>query len=71
VRRCEEKGITLEQVSDEDLAAAHPALASLPRELLSPEGSVANKKSAGSTSFASVGEQLRLARELLDLPETG
>ena len=71
VRRCEEKGITLEQVSDEDLAAAHPTLASLPRELLSPEGSVANKKSAGSTSFASVGEQLRLARELLDLPETG
>ena len=65
VRRCEEKGITLEDVSDEDLTAAHPTLTNLPRELLTPEGSVANKKSSGSTSPGSVEEQLRQARELL------
>ena len=66
VRRCEEAGISLEEVSDEELAAAHPALADLPRRLLTPKGSVANKKSSGSTSFDFVEEQLRRARELLD-----
>ena len=67
VRRCEEAGISLEEVSDEELAAAHPALADLPRRLLTPKGSVANKKSSGSTSLGFVEEQLRRARELLDL----
>ena len=67
VRRCEEAGISLEEVSDGELAAAHPALADLPRRLLTPEGSVANKKSSGSTSLGFVEEQLRRAREFLDL----
>ena len=67
VRRCEEAGISLEEVSDEELAAAHPALADLPRRLLTPKGSVANKKSSGSTSLSFVEEQLRRAREFLDL----
>ncbi|MDQ4001291.1 MAG: argininosuccinate lyase [Actinomycetota bacterium] len=67
VRRCEEAGISLEEVSDEELAAAHPALADVPRRLLTPKGSVANKKSSGSTSFGFVEEQLRRAREFLDL----
>jgi len=67
VRRCEEAGISLEEVSDEELAAAHPALADLPRRLLTPKGSVANKKSSGSTSLGFVEEQLRRAREVLDL----
>ncbi len=66
VRRCEEAGISLEEVSDKELAAAHPALADLPRRLLTPKGSVANKKSSGSTSLGFVEEQLRRARELLD-----
>jgi argininosuccinate lyase len=65
VRRCEEAGISLEEAPAEDLAAAHPALADLPRDLLTPEGSVANKKSPGSTSPGSVEEQLRRAREFL------
>src|ERR687894_3183605 len=58
VRRCEERGVSLEEVPREDLAAAHPALAGVPRELLTPEGSVANKKSPGSTSPESVEAQL-------------
>ena len=66
VRRCEEAGTPFEHVSDEDLTAAHPALADLPRELLTPAGSVANKKSPGSTSPASVEDQLRAARDVLD-----
>jgi len=69
VRRCEELGVSLEKIPDEELAAAHPALAELPRELLTPEGSVANKRSAGSTSPGSVVAQLRRAREFLETTE--
>jgi argininosuccinate lyase len=67
VWRCEEASIPFEKVPDEELAAAHPELADLPRNLLTPEGSVANKKSLGSTSPGSVKEQIQQARELLDL----
>jgi argininosuccinate lyase len=66
VRRCEEIAVSLEQVPDEELVAAHPALAGFPRVLLTPEGSVSNKKSGGSTSPESVWGQLREARRLLD-----
>ncbi len=69
VRLCEEAGISLEDVPDEELAAVHPVLADLPRDLLTPEGSVANKKSPGSTSHDSIEEQIRRARELLGLSE--
>jgi argininosuccinate lyase len=65
VRRCEELGVSLEEVPGEELAAAHPALAELPRELLTPEGSVANKRSPGSTSPGSVEAQLEKARRSL------
>ena len=66
VRRCEELRISLEKIPEEELVAAHPALVEMPRELLTPEGSVANKKSSGSTSPGSVGAQLQRAREFLD-----
>ena len=66
VRRCEELGVSLEEVPPEALAAAHPALRDLCRRLLTPEGSVANKKSAGSTSPGSVEAQLGVARAFLD-----
>ena len=65
VRRCEELGVTLEEVPAEELTAAHPILVGLPRDLLTPEGSVANKKSTGSTSPASLEEQLERARKVL------
>ena len=65
VRRCEELGVTLEEVPAEELTAAHPILLGLPRDLLTPEGSVANKKPTGSTSPASVEEQLKKARTFL------
>jgi argininosuccinate lyase len=56
----------LEEVPREELAAAHPALENLPRGLLTPQGSVANKKSSGSTSPGSVELQLDAARAFLD-----
>jgi argininosuccinate lyase len=65
VRRCEELGVPLEGVPEEDLVAAHPKLSGFPRRLLTPDGSVANKRSAGSTSRDSVWRQLERARELL------
>jgi argininosuccinate lyase len=66
VRRCEELGVSLEEIPDEELAAAHPALAGLPREVLTPQGSVANKNSPGSTSPESVEAQLVAARAFLE-----
>ncbi len=65
VRRCEELGVTLGYISREELSAAHPALAELPGKLLTPEGSVANKRSPGSTSPSSVEDQLKAARGYL------
>jgi argininosuccinate lyase len=65
IRRCEERGISLEEVPPEELAATHPALADLPKRLLTPEGSVANKRSRGSTAPASVVLQLERARAFL------
>jgi argininosuccinate lyase len=65
VRRCEELGISLKEVPSEELAATHPNLADLPPELLTPEGSVANKRSRGSTAPASVASQLEEARRFL------
>jgi argininosuccinate lyase len=65
VRRCEELGVPLEAVPAEALAAAHPALADMPGELLTPGGSVANKRSPGSTAPGSVASQLEEARRFL------
>jgi argininosuccinate lyase len=69
VRRCEEIGVSLEEIPAKDLRAAHPALADLSRKLLTPEGSVANKKSAGSTSPGSVVSQIKRARAFLETTE--
>lgn len=65
VRRCEELGVSLQDAPREELVAAHPALGELPRELLTPEGSIRNRRSAGSTAPESVERQLAAAREYL------
>jgi len=66
VRRCEELGVSLEEVPPEELAAVHPALKNLPRGLLTPGGSVENKQSPGSTAPGSVELQLEASRAFLD-----
>jgi argininosuccinate lyase len=66
VRRCEELGVPLEDVPKAELSTAHPALAEIPDGLLTPAGSVANKRSAGSTAPASVERQLGRARAFLE-----
>src|ERR671932_230788 len=65
VRRCEELGVSPDEIPREELARTHPELSDLPRELLTPEGSVANKRSPGSTAPDSVGAQLAEARRFL------
>src|SRR5919107_1508727 len=65
VRRCEELGVPLENVPQEELVAAHPALWEVPDGLLTPRGSVQNKVSAGSTAPGSVDEQLKQAKAFL------
>ena len=69
VRRCEELGVSLEDVPQEELAAAHPALSEVPEGLLTPRGSVQNKRSAGSTAPGSVREQLGRAKAFLETME--
>jgi argininosuccinate lyase len=69
VRRCEELEVSLEDVPQEELVAAHPALSQLPEGLLTPPGSVRNKRSAGSTAPGSVEEQLREAWAFLETVE--
>src|SRR5215216_6168233 len=69
VRRCEELEVSIEDVPQDELAAAHPALSELPEGLLTPRGSVQNKVSAGSTAPGSVDEQLRQAKALLETME--
>jgi argininosuccinate lyase len=69
VRRCEELGVSLEDVPQEELAAAHPALSEVPEGLLTPRGSVQNKRSAGSTAPGSVKEQLGQAKVFLEAME--
>src|ERR671911_81780 len=65
VRRCEELGVSLEDMPQDELAAAHPALSEVPERLLTPHGSVQHKVSAGSTAPSSVDEQLRQAKAFL------
>jgi argininosuccinate lyase len=69
VRRCEELGVSLEDMPQSELAAAHPALSKVPEGLLTPRGSVQNKVSAGSTAPSSVDEQLRQAKVFLETME--
>lgn len=63
VRRCEELGCGLDELSDDDLAGIDPALTPAVREVLTVEGSVASRDSRGGTAPARVREQLAELRE--------
>ena len=58
VRRCEERGIDLPDLSDADLAQISPDLTPDVRTVLSVEGSLASRSGRGGTAPARVTEQL-------------
>ncbi|MBI3911599.1 MAG: argininosuccinate lyase [Armatimonadetes bacterium] len=62
VRRLEEQGRTLESLTGEELAAAHPAFAGAPADLVSVDASVRARRSPGGTAPEEVRRQLAQAR---------
>jgi argininosuccinate lyase len=65
VRRCEQLGIELDELSEEQLAAISPHLTPQVRDVLTIEGSVASRDGRGGTAPVRVAEQLQeLAAEV-------
>ncbi|HEX7738870.1 MAG TPA: argininosuccinate lyase [Marmoricola sp.] len=58
VRVCEERGIELDALTDEDFAAIDPRLNAGVRSVLTAAGSVASRDGRGGTAPVRVGEQL-------------
>jgi argininosuccinate lyase len=58
VRRCEELGVGLDELTDEQLADIDPHLTPHVRDVLTVEGSVASRNGRGGTAPDRVGEQL-------------
>jgi argininosuccinate lyase len=63
VRRCEELGVGLPDLSDKELAAISPYLTPDVRDVLTVEGSIASRDSRGGTAPDRVAEQLAELRE--------
>jgi argininosuccinate lyase len=57
VRLCEQEGLELHEVSDEQLASVSPDLTPKVREVLTIEGSVASRDGVGGTAPVRVAEQ--------------
>ncbi|GAA3830803.1 argininosuccinate lyase [Nocardioides panacisoli] len=66
VRRCEERGIELHELSDEEFAEVSPHLTPAVRDVLTSEGSVASRDGRGGTAPERVREQLAELREQVD-----
>jgi argininosuccinate lyase len=58
VRECEQQGIELHELTDEQFATISPALTPEVRSVLTAEGSVASRNGRGGTAPDRVGEQL-------------
>jgi argininosuccinate lyase len=65
VRACEERGIELHELSENDFAAIDPRLTPAVRDVLTAEGSVASRDGRGGTAPARVGEQLTELRAVV------
>ncbi len=65
VRRCEELGVELDELTDEQLAQIDPRLTPGVREVLTVEGSVASRDGRGGTAPDRVREQLAELRAAL------
>ncbi len=66
VRRCEELGIELEELTDEQFADISPALTPAVREVLTIEGSVSSREGRGGTAPRRVREQLGEVTAVVD-----
>jgi argininosuccinate lyase len=71
VRRCEELGIELHELTDDQFAAIDPALTPAVREVLTIEGSVSSRTGRGGTAPVRVAEQLAELRERIAGARTG
>jgi argininosuccinate lyase len=58
VRRCEELGVELHELTDAQFAEISPHLTPAVREVLTAEGSVGSRRGRGGTSPQRVREQL-------------
>jgi argininosuccinate lyase len=58
VRAAEARGVGLDQLSDTELAAVHPALTPRVRDVLTVEGSIASRDARGGTAGERVAQQL-------------
>ncbi|MGH3506583.1 MAG: argininosuccinate lyase, partial [Nocardioidaceae bacterium] len=58
VRVCEQRGIGLDELSDDEFAAISPALTPDVRDVLTVEGSIASRNARGGTAPERVAEQL-------------
>ncbi|HXR42675.1 MAG TPA: argininosuccinate lyase, partial [Acidothermaceae bacterium] len=63
VRAAEARGIGLEDLSDDELASAHPDLTPQVREVLTVEGSVSARDARGGTAPVQVAKQLAAVQE--------
>ncbi|HEX6248225.1 MAG TPA: argininosuccinate lyase [Nocardioidaceae bacterium] len=63
VRRCEELGCELDELTDAQFAEISPHLTPGVREVLTVEGSIASRSARGGTALERVGEQLAEVRE--------
>jgi argininosuccinate lyase len=66
VRVCEERGIELAELSDDDFAAISPALTPAVRDVLTVSGSIGSRSGYGGTAPVRVAEQLERLRARCD-----
>jgi argininosuccinate lyase len=70
VRRCEEQGRKLDQVTPAEAAELHPALASALAHARDPRGAAERRTSAGGTAWHEIERQVALLRELGQMPSS-
>jgi argininosuccinate lyase len=63
VRRCEDLGVELHELTDEQFAAISPSLTPAVRDVLTVEGSVAARRGRGGTAPSAVRDQLAELQE--------
>jgi argininosuccinate lyase len=66
VRAAEQRGVGLDELTDEELVAVSPALTPQVREVLTIEGSVSARDARGGTAAVQVARQLQLVRDRTD-----